>query len=428
MLPRITLAKKHIRQVRSITKTNVENGPTQSIMQPMNAALYTITQTLAADLGSQLEAVFLFGSQAAQKYQTAVSDTNLLLIIAPDANIHTIRESFYPLWQEHNRVLKRAPLVASRHALKRHMQLNPHLALNLLQHGQQLSGAPLPEGYFRTQVRPAEVYAHLAQQLLDASAALGQTSDPQAEMLLNRLARQVSNRPLSQEETAVTQYNLVQQALTAVLNQLPAAQKWHKAAQTGPASPTIPGLQAIYNENNKNIFVFNQLTPRQINQINWQALAQQLPQSNDSLHITTVAQFCLMTLYDKALDLRFNKYQHKWGIHFLPRLAPSSRQILRQAARTPSQILVDALPHSFLTAANASDDTLHKLIHDYQNRMLNIQLENELLFRLGLIPAKFVPPEPLPERDVSAPKRLDAIFQHLEWWADFYQTALQAQT
>lgn len=394
----------------------------------MNAALYTITQVLAADLGSQLEAIFLFGSQAAQEYQTAASDTNLLLITKPQANIHAIRDSFYPQWQQHKALLKRAPLVASRHALKRHLQLNPHLALNLLQYGQQLAGEPMPDGFFRIRANPHEIYAHLTQQLLDASAALGQNNDPQAEMVLNRLARQVSNRPLNQAETAVSQFNLVQQALTAVLNQLPAAQKWHKAAQTGPASPTIPGLQAIYTENNKNIFVFNQLLPAQISQINWQALAQQLPQSNASLHITTVAQLCLMALYDKALDLRFNKYQHKWGIHFLPRLTPANRQILRQAARTPSHILVDALPHSFLTAASVNDDTLHKFIHDYQNRMLNIQLENELLFRLGLIPAKFSPPEPLPERDVPAKTRLDAIFQHLEWWADFYQTTLQAQT
>jgi hypothetical protein len=158
----------------------------------MNAALHTITQTLAADLGSQLEAIFLFGSQAAQDYQTAVSDTNLLLITTPHANVHAIRDAFFPIWQQHKTLLKRAPLVASRDALKRHLQLNPHLALNLLQHGQLLAGGPMPDSYFRTRVNPAEVYAHLTQQLLDASAALGQNSDPQAEMLLNRLARQVS--------------------------------------------------------------------------------------------------------------------------------------------------------------------------------------------------------------------------------------------
>jgi hypothetical protein len=397
-------------------------------MHSMNAALDHISQTLSANLGNQLEAIFIFGSQTKQPAQTAVSPTNLLLITTPDTNIHAIRESVYPLWQQHKTMLNQALLVATRHSLQRHLRLNPHLALDLLQHGQQLAGANATSNLFRTHVNPYEVYAHLAQELLDASTALSDSTDSQATAQLNRLARQISTAPSGQAKTAVTQYNLVQQALTAVLNQLPTAKTWNQAAQTGPTSPTIPGLQAIYTENNKNIFVFNQLTPRQVEQINWQTVAQHLPQNNGTLHVTTVAQFCLIALYEKALDLRFSKYQHNWGIHFLAKLTPSGYQILRQAARVPSHILIEALPHTVLTAAHVNDDILHKIIHDAQNRMLNIQLENELLFRLGLIPAKFVPPEPLPERDVPAKARLDANFQHLEWWADFYQTAMQAET
>lgn len=393
----------------------------------MNPALNRIAQTLATNLGFQLDALFLFGSQTARQVATAVSNTNLLLITNPDVPIQAIRQHFFPLWAEHKTLLKRGPIVATRHALQRHLQLNPHLALHLLQHGEQLAGNAAPTDLFRTRVNPYEVYAHLANELMQASAALDDNSPPEARQQLDRLFRQVSNKP-AEGVTAVAQFNTVQQALTAVLNQLPAAKIWHGTAQTGPTSPTIPGLQAIYTENKRNIFVFNQLTPRQINQIKWQKLAQHLPESDASLHITTVAQLCLIALYDQALDLRFNKYQHKWGIHFLARLTPARHQILRQAARVPSHILLDALPHSYLTAANTNDETLHKLIHDFQNRMLNIQLENELLFRLGLIPAKFVPPQPLPERDVPALERLDAIFQHLEWWADFYQTALQIQT
>lgn len=394
----------------------------------MNSALNTISQALTADLGSQLEALFLFGRQAQQSPRTAVSPPNLLLVLSPDANMHTVRDSFYPLWQAHRAALKQPPLVATRQALRRHLELNPHLALDMLQHGRQLAGQPMPANFFRTRVNPHELYAHFSQELLAASTALSQSGSPEDDALLNELVLQICARPVRASEAAVARFSMVQQGLTAVLNQLPTAQNWTQAAQTGPTSPDIPGLQAIYSENNKNIFVFNQLTPRQLGQINWQTLAQHLPQAAGSLHITTVAQFCLVGLYEKALDLRFNKYQHKWGIPFLARLAPSSRQILRQAARMPSHILVNALPHSFLTAANASDDTLHKLIHDFQNRMLNIQLENELLFRLGLIPAKFVPPEPLPDREASAKQRLTAIFQHLEWWADFYQAALQTES
>lgn len=394
----------------------------------MNAALESIAQTLATDLGSKLEAVVLFGSQTAKQKATAVSDTNLLLITQPDTNIKNIRKSFVPLWQTHKMMLKRAPLVANRQALWRHLQINPQLALNLLQHSQQLTGEPISLDLYRKPTNPYEIYAHLAHQLLDASNALIPNSEPESNLLLNRLFRQITNQQPEATETAVSQFSTMQQAITAVLNKLPAVKIWQQAAHSGPTSPTIPGLQAIYTENKRNIFVFNQLTPQQINQINWQTLASHLPSSDATLHVTTVAQFCLMGLYEKALDLRFNKYAHKWGINFLDKLTPSSHQILRQAARVPSHILVDSLPHSYLTASNSSDETLHKLIHDYQNKMLNIQLENELLFRLGLIPAKFVPPEPLPERDVSAPDRLDAIFQHLEWWAGFYQTALQAQT
>ncbi len=399
-----------------------------SIMSPMNSALQIISQALADTLGSQLEAIFLFGSQATQQTRTAVSNTNLLLITRPEANILAIQEQFLPLWQQHKTLLKRAPLVATRQALQRHLQLNPGLSVHLLKHGQQLAGEPIANDLFRTPINPYEIYAHLAQQLLDASAALGQNGSHQNEEQINRLMRQISTEPVGRMETAVTQFNTVQQALTAVLNQLPAAKTWNTAAQHGATSPNIPGLQAIYTESNKNIFVFDQLTPQRVSHINWQRLAQNLPQAHGSLHVTTVAQFCLLTLYEKALDLRFNKYQHKWGIPFLARLTPTAPQILRQAARIPSNILIDALPNSTLTAANANDETLHKIIHDYQNRMLNIQLENELLFRLGLIPAKFSPPEPLPEPDVAPKERLTAIFQHLERWAAFYQTALQTKT
>lgn len=401
-----------------------------SIMTCMNPAIPTISQTIADALGSQLEALFLFGSQTKNHYQTAVSDTNLLLVIQPNTNIQAVRRAFFPIWQSHHAVLKRAPIVATRHSLQHHLQLNPRLTIHLLQNGQPLAGNLSKKDLFYVPTNPYEIYAHYAEQLLDASAALCHTTANGAATneQLNRLVRRILNQPNGFEESAVSQFNTVHQALTTVTSQLPAAKTWNVAAQTGVASTTIPGLLAIYTENNKNIFIFDQLPSQRVSQINWQRLAQRLPQANGTLHITTVAHFCLMALYNNALDLRFNKFAHKWGVHFLNQLTPTDYQILRQAARVPSHILLDALPHSFLTAVNSSDDTLHKLIHDYQNKMLNIQLENELLFRLGLISEKYIPPEPLPERDASPQKRLDAIFQHLEWWSDFYQTALQTKS
>lgn len=395
----------------------------------MNPAIETLSRTLAEALGSQLEAIYYFGEQAGASWRKAEFDPNLLILNHPQANIHTLREKYLPLWQEHRSLLKMGPLVATRQSLQRHLQLNPSLALHLLLHGKQLIGDTNPEELFRTSVNPYEYYAYLSQQLLEASTVLGSEAgvNPQAEELLTRLGRQVQSEHSAEAGSAIAQFNIVNSALTAVIAQLPAGQTWIKAAEVGPTSPSIPGLQAIYTENNKNIFVFNQLSPERVQQINWQLLAQSLPQSDATLHITTVAQFCLIALFEKALDLRFNKYEPRWGIHFLAKLRPTAQQILRQAARVPSQILMADLPHSYLTIENGRDDALHKLIHDFQNRMLNIQLENELLFRLSLLPQKFSPPTPLPDPDVPAKDRVEAIFQHLDWWADFYQNRLAAK-
>ncbi|VAW35980.1 hypothetical protein MNBD_CHLOROFLEXI01-4182, partial [hydrothermal vent metagenome] len=174
-------------------------------MSHMNQAIETISQTLASDLDAQLEAVFLFGSQAAGSYQTAVSDSNLLLITAPEADIHAIHDSFQPLWQTHQALLKRAPLVATRRALQRHLQFDPSFALHLLQHGKQIAGLPMPSDLFRSNVNPYEVYAYLCSHLLDASAALSQNNQSPADAQLNQLARQISSKPIAQTETAVSQ-------------------------------------------------------------------------------------------------------------------------------------------------------------------------------------------------------------------------------
>ncbi len=60
-----------------------------------------------------------------------------------------------------------------------------------------------------------------------------------------------------------------------------------------------------------------------------------------------------------------------------------------------------------------------KLIHDFQNKLLNIQLEHELLVRFGIV-QRFTPPEPLPEREAPNHQRIELIFKHFHWWTNFY--------
>jgi len=63
-------------------------------------------------------------------------------------------------------------------------------------------------------------------------------------------------------------------------------------------------------------------------------------------------------------------------------------------------------------------DAIHVLIHDLQNRLLNVQLEHELLYRL-LSFERFDQPA-LPDRDAPSTERLDGIFEQLDWWSAQY--------
>jgi len=398
----------------------------------MNAAVETVSQTLARKLGDQLQAIYLFGSAAQPAiYLPDQSDINLFLVLADGTSIHQVREIFQSIWPQHQQTLKRAPFVAQRHAFLRHIQINPALAYHLSRVGQQPFGDPALLDNHLPQANPNELVAYPVASALQASAALmpGVLDEETAvshHTQLHRLARQLRREPIPAQETAVQRFARIQHYLKPFMDRLPATQNWASAAQSGPTSPLLPGLQAIYTETGKTILVFARLTPQLIVQIDWPKLARRVPHHNNSIHVTTVAQLCLITMFEKPLDLTLKKYQHVWGVDFLSALTPSNRQVLRHAARIPSGILIDSLPHAYLTQTDSSDQVLHQIIHDFQNRMLNVQLEHELLVRFGIVPERFVPPEPVPDRDTAPLQRINAIFQHLEWWTDFYASTLSA--
>ena len=59
------------------------------------------------------------------------------------------------------------------------------------------------------------------------------------------------------------------------------------------------------------------------------------------------------------------------------------------------------------------------LVHDFQNKLLNIQLRQELLCRIMDRKLEF-PEQKLPSREAVIEERLQGIMDHLEWWADYY--------
>ena len=81
------------------------------------------------------------------------------------------------------------------------------------------------------------------------------------------------------------------------------------------------------------------------------------------------------------------------------------------------------LARAYLTA---TDEQVGKLIHDFANRLHNLQLRHEIFTRLGLAPA-VTPPLSIPERTAEARVRVEALFRLLDWWAGTY-AALAAAT
>jgi hypothetical protein len=393
----------------------------------MLEAVETVVQALTRTLGDQLAAIYLFGSLVQGHYIPSESDVNLFVVLDKGVALANVRQAFKPVWHAYHNVLKRAPFVADKETFLRHLKLNPLLAQHLVRDGQQLVGPPDFLDRRLATVEPHEAYAYLVTEAIIASASLAPELLDKATAVatstrLRRLARRLRNEPLPEGETAVQTFTRIQHFLNSIMASLPATQKWAKTVPKGGTSPLLPGLQAIYAETGKTILVFDELTPAKITLTDWTRLASRLPARTAGLEVTTVEQISLSIMFDRPLDLRFKKTQHSWGPNFLAAFNPTQRQMMRYSARVPSRILVDELPNAYLIRGD-SEESENKIIHDFQNKMLNVQLEHELLVRYGLV-ERFVPPSPVPDRETPAAQRITALFQHLEWWTNYYTRLL----
>lgn len=390
----------------------------------MKKAVQKIVNNLVRRLGGQVEAVYLFGSLAQGFYQPEESDINLLAVVQDGTSIHAFRNLLQPVWEEYGNVLRRGPMIAQQSAFKRHIRLFPMFAHHLARDGEQLFGPPdfladLPpldihDAYGRIAFQAIDASMALAPGLLDSETAAAKTAN------LHSLARQLRGNPIASGETTPQLTAHIHHILQPRISQLPIVQTWDLRQMPSHTSPLMPGLQAIYREADTMVLVFAHLTPQQILRINWTALGEKLADQCSGLKITTAAQLCLAYGYERPLDLKFMRLQHTWGQDFLGALQVDNTRIIRQSARMPSTYQIDILPSTYLTS---TEDDIHKVIHDFQNRLLNVQLEHELLMRFGISQA-YSPPEPLPGRDALPAKRIDAIFQHFGWWSDHYNQML----
>lgn len=390
-------------------------------MPPMNSlpALDLVLDPLLAALCDDVKAVYLYGSYAQGFYQPGESDINIWVVTSDEADFAPTREALLPVWTESVAAAFRTPPALVHHsAFSRHLQLNPALAYHLAHEGQLLAGDPLLPAALSPD--PADMLAQdITQAMIASSAVASHLLDPEIapERIhkLRHLARRLSRQPQLAELTPVQLLGCVQNQLQARLDALPNPPGLYPPPDE-PAPPLLPDLQAIYEVAEEVLLVLPDLSSQRLEQTNWREVGELLAGDYNGLRLTTATQLNHSLSVSNPLSIRLMRYTHVWGYDGLADVPASVAGICREAARHCSHLLTVTFPQMVLAAA---DEKSGKVIHDIQNKLLNIQLQHELLHRL-LGWERTLPPFPLPDRQATVWERITANFAHLEWWTDYY--------
>lgn len=373
-------------------------------------------------IGRQYKGCFLYGSLAQGFYQPEQSDINLLVIVEDGTNIHPIRKAFLPIWEKYSDLLVTPPGVATKSAFQRHLELTPLMAHHLNKHGKQVQGTT--RALRRTSSLDQRfALGYLSARALEASNALlpdiifTEEGKTKALTLLRRLVRQLRRGSVELSEEPLDLYlelqNYLQTKIAELEIQLPAAKE-----NPDPPYP-VPELYAVYEKMDQLILLVNDMSA--LKTFEWGKLREQVNGLFGGIQIGTPEQLMLAVEYDNSLEHLLRSYRHQWGVDLLQMMEPPISNSLQHAARFTSNTLIFDMPQAYLTAAD--DKAVHKVIHDFQNKLLNARLQNELLGRLEVV-EKSEPDEPLPDRTAPLPKRIVAIFEHLEWWTNYYTQAM----
>lgn len=390
-------------------------------------AIYAVLGALQRALGERLVALYSFGGISACTYCTSHTGINLLVVISDNTLMQDVREALQQVWQLHGEELGQVPLVAKRASIIRHLKLDPLLAHDLTTSGEKIFGEtliskpPLPE--------PIELLARIAKESLHASAMLAPSmiSQQEAAVAINKLrclSGQYVAEDFSPSDPPAKIFSGVQRYIAYQMRR-------HNSIvldtpqQSGEA-PVLEVLLAVYSMDNRLILVLPDLPAEEIADriiaIDWSTVASRIAGEYRGMQLSTPAQLRLILQLEGAADHVIGTIEHAWGVDLLANLETSRWRVLRDLARLPSDILIDTLPRSLVVC---SDNDLPVLVHDLQNKILNVQLRNELFKRMEYS-ASNLPPDPLPDRGEPSHVRIEAIANHLDWWADYYLREMEA--
>ncbi len=294
------------------------------------------------------------------------------------------------------------------------MQLLPLLSSHLKQHGQLLHGSAeilttLPDA------TPDQLFAARAITTLRASELLfeWETESNSAERTkqrrqLHSTLRQLTQQPLPNNIDDMACFSAVQQHLHTNHHEKPPAM---------PADPPVPGLYSVMKKAPRHVlFIFDEISAELLKNTDWHALAAEFVPAGSHPIMATFAQVQLVVQYETGVDRALNRCSVLWGNDPFVDIELAPLHVLRHAGRKPCALRMATLPHRYLTCPDPDDG---KLVHDFQNQLLNIHLENEILTRLGMSPP-FAPAKSMPNRHMPNLMRINKIFSQLDEWVTFY--------
>ncbi|MDJ0755495.1 MAG: hypothetical protein QNJ45_18365 [Ardenticatenaceae bacterium] len=371
--------------------------------------LQLTAQSFQDQLKSHFFAFLVYGSVLQSHFEAYQSDLNTILIVDDETNINDIRHAFLPLWDEHQKLFRRAPLVARHSAFKRYLAVFPALNDHLNRHAwiikqQNFSYTPF---IFSDTI---ESKAFVANELFLASSSLAtsmrdKSKWERSQVALHRLKRRFKT-PVNMTDTLML--------IHALLKRLYQPTPEIKALPDAPYQ--ISGLIALYEKLGDLIFIIE--SPDVLGQTDWKRVSEDVEANGfTSFAITTPDLFRLLVQKIYPLDHAVLSYSHVWGIEILTAITVPPADVLRDAARLSLAYEIDHFPNAFLSQTTSEEDKAI-VIHDFQNKLLNIRLQNELLARLKLTTK--VGSGRLPDKHASHEVRLQGIWENFGFWGTYF--------
>lgn len=339
------------------------------------------------------------------------------ILVKPGTEMLRIRETTLPFWQKHS-CLGKGPAVATPGDISRCLLLFPALLQNLLNCDRQPAGQDILCTLAKEhRADPLMQLSRTAAEALFCSAILAPdalSKDALADLAtrLSCLAKSQAGGELQGDPTE--QFLDVHRYLEQSQERAPEF-RWEGEAPDVDSPPHLPNALALIGLKNQLIVVLPQANRSSVDSVDWNQISQLVSDEFDIVLLATPWQLRISAMLCLAADQAIQSFELVWGADLLSDCIPGSASIWTSVAFKPLRVLVEELPSLYCTIG---EEELGTLIHDTQNILHNIQLQNEILARrVGLTPR--TPPDPLPGKEIPNHQRVAAIISHFRWWLDY---------